>query len=247
MTNLGQEKFVWQLYMRTQKGGLNPALLKSNVRRFYMKHAKLILMALAALAISAFVYADNAYQVGYDQGYRNGLNDKQTRVEFNYENSYRTCQCNSNNSYTDSQFREGYKDGYVEGYSRNIYAVRNYNERPVYRNYEVRTDDRPVYRTYTATSYDNRAYGNAGNVIAFKKDDFRGDLVQFPMGRYPDLDKMNWEHKIESMQIPSNLRVILFDDENFKGQSLILETNAPDLGNLNFNKRAESMIIEPRY
>ena len=211
-----------------------------------MKHARLILMTVAFFVISAFVFADNVYQVGYDQGYRNGLNDKQARVEFNYENSYRTCECNLNNSYTDSQFREGYKDGYVEGYSNRIYVAGN-NDRPVYRNYDVRTYGEPVYRTYTVRSYDGRAYGNAGNVIAFKKDDFRGDLAQFPMGRYPDLDRMNWEHKIESMQVPSNMRVILFDDENFKGQSLILETNAPDLGNLNFKKRAESMIIEPRY
>jgi hypothetical protein len=34
-----------------------------------MKHARMIIMALALLAISAFVYADNAYQIGYDQGY----------------------------------------------------------------------------------------------------------------------------------------------------------------------------------
>lgn len=213
-----------------------------------MKHARLILMALALLAISAFVYADNSYQIGYDQGYRNGLNDKQTRVDFNYENSYRSCSCMSNNSYTDSQFREGYKDGYVEGYSKGIYVITD-NDRPVYRNYEVRTYDRPVYRTYTSTvrSYDDRRYLSDGFVIAFKKDDFHGDLAQFPMGRYPDLDKMNWEHKIESMQIPSNVRVVLFDDENFKGRSLILEGNAADLNDYNFNKRAESMIIEPRY
>jgi hypothetical protein len=213
-----------------------------------MKQTKrLILMTLALLAISAFVYADNAYQVGYNQGYQNGLRDKQTRVDFNYENSYRSCECISNNSYTDSQFREGYKDGYVEGYSKGIYVSRNYSDRPVYRNYEVRTNEQPVYRTYTVRSYDDRMYGNGAYAIAFKKDEFRGDLAQFPMGRYPDLDKMDWEHKIESMQIPSNVRVILFDDENFKGQSLILESNAPDLSELNFKKRAESMIIEPRY
>jgi hypothetical protein len=208
-------------------------------------------MALALLAISAFVYADNAYQVGFDQGYRNGINDKQGRIDFNYENSYRSCECMSNNSYTDSQFREGYKDGYVEGYSKGIYVIKN-SDRPVYRNYEVRTDEQPVYRTYTVRSYgdrryDDRRYLSDGFVIAFKKDDFRGDLAQFPMGRYPDLDKMNWEDKIESMQIPSTVRVVLFDDENFKGRSLILESNAADLSDYNFKKKAESMIIEPRY
>jgi hypothetical protein len=153
----------------------------------------------------------------------------------------------SNNSYTDSQFREGYKDGYVEGYSKGIYVNRN-SDRPVYRNYEVRNyDQQPVYRTHTVRNYDDRRYLSDGFVIAFKKDDFRGDLAQFPMGRYPDLDKMNWEHKIESMQIPSNVRVVLFDDENFKGRRLILEGNAADLNDYNFNKTAESMIIEPRY
>jgi hypothetical protein len=37
-----------------------------------MKHARLILMALAFFVVSTLAYADNAYQVGYDQGYRNG-------------------------------------------------------------------------------------------------------------------------------------------------------------------------------
>jgi len=185
-----------------------------------MKHARMILMALAVLAISAFLYADNAYQVGYDQGYRHGLSDKHDGLNFSTER-YRIS--TPNNSYSDSQFYEGFKDGYAEGYNKELS-----NEEHVYRERD-------------------RDYRSEGNVVAFKDKKFEGTMMQFPMGRYADLDDMNWDHSIESMQVPSNVRVILFEHKNFKGQSLVLENDAPNLGELNFKKRAESMIIEPRY
>lgn len=190
-----------------------------------MKLARTIFMVLAVLAVSAFLYADSAYQIGYEEGFRHGLNDKQAGVDFNYEHSYRFQQGISNNTYTNSQFREGYKDGYVEGYSEPGSGMRYSSDR----------------------NYNNRTYRSEGFVIAFKDEGFKGDIMQFPVGRYPDLDKLNWLDEIESIQIPSNVRVILFDDEDFKGQSLILEENSSDLDELNFKERAESMIVEPRY
>jgi hypothetical protein len=186
-----------------------------------MKHARMIFMALALLAISAFVYADNAYQVGYDQGYRHGLSDREDGLNFNVER-YRVS--TPNNSYSDSQFYEGFKNGYAEGYGKELSNLSS-----------------------EGYQYRDRDYRSEGNVIAFKDKEFEGTMMQFPMGRYADLDDMNWDHSIESMQIPSDARVILFENKNFKGQSLILEKDAPNLAELNFKKRAESMIIEPRY
>lgn len=189
-----------------------------------MKHAKLILATLAILAISAFVYADNTYQVGYDQGYQHGLNDKREGLNFNIDRYQVSV---SNDSDNDSQFLEGFKDGYTEGYSKELQR----NEHQSYRDYSERHED----------------FRSEGTVVAFKDKKFEGTMMQFPMGRYADLDDMNWDHSIESMQVPSDVRVILFEHKNFKGQSLILENDAPNLGELNFKKRAESMIIEPRY
>lgn len=186
-----------------------------------MKHARMIFMALALLAISALVYADNAYQVGYDQGYRHGLTDRKEGMNFDVER-YRISM--SDNSYNDSQFVEGFKDGYTEGYNKELSTLSNEH--------------------YT---YRDRDFRSEGNVIAFKDKKFEGTMMQFPMGRYADLDDMNWDHAIESMQVPSGVRVILFEHKNFKGQSLVLENDAPNLGEVNFKKRAESMIIEPRY
>jgi hypothetical protein len=191
-----------------------------------MKHARMILMVLAVLAISAFVYADNSYQVGYDQGYRHGLTDRKEGMNFDIER-YRITM--SDNSYNDSQFVAGFKDGYSEGYNKEMSNLSN--EEYTYRE---RDDRHPDFRS-------------EGTVVAFKDKKFEGTMMQFPMGRYADLDDMNWDHSIESMQVPSGVRVILFEHKNFKGQSLVLENDAPNLGELNFKKRAESMIIEPRY
>jgi hypothetical protein len=189
-----------------------------------MKHAKLILVTLAILAMSAFVYADNSYQVGYDQGYRHGVNDSKEGLNFNIDR-YRISV--SNDSYENSQFFEGFKDGYTEGYSK-----------------AVQDNDEHSYREYSGRHEDFRP---EGNVLAFKDKDFEGRMMQFPMGRYADLDDMNWDNSIESIRVPSDMRVILFEHKNFKGQSLILENDTPNLGELNFKKRAESMIIEPNY
>lgn len=181
-----------------------------------MKHAKLILMTLAVLALSAFVYADNSYQVGFEQGYKHGVSDRRENVNFDLDH-YRI-----NLSDNDSEFREGFKDGYVEGYSTALQNDENYG-------------------------YQDRNFRSEPSVLAFKHKNFDGTMMQFPTGRYPDLDDMNWDDSIESIQVPSNVRVILFEHKNFKGQSLILENDVSNLGELNFKKRAESMIIEPRY
>ena len=183
-----------------------------------MKQAKLIFATLAILAISAFVYADNTYQVGYDQGYQHGQNDKRDGLNFNVDR-YQISVSN------DSQFLEGFKDGYTEGYSK-----------------ELQNNDAYAYR-----NRDLRSVRSEGSVVAFKDKKYEGTMIQFPMGRYADLDDMNWDHSIESIQVPTDVRVILFEHKNFKGQSLVLESDAPNLGELNFKKRAESMIIEPRY
>lgn len=190
-----------------------------------MKHAKLIFATLAILAITAFVYADNSYQVGYDQGYRHGLNDRKEGLNFNVDRYQISI---SNDSDNDSQFLEGFKDGYTEGYSKQVQNNEDYSYR-----------DRDSYR--------HKDHRSEGTVLAFKDKKFEGTMMQFPMGRYADLDDMNWDHSIESIQVPSDVRVILFEHKNFKGQSVILESDAPNLGEINFKKRAESMIIEPRY
>jgi hypothetical protein len=110
----------------------------------------------------------------------------------------------------------------------------------------VCADNTPFNQQLSNEDYLNGDF-RTETVLAFKDKDFEGTMIQFPMGRYADLDDMNWDHSIESMQVPSDVRVILFEDKNFQGQSLILENDTPNLGELNFKKRAESMIIEPRY
>jgi hypothetical protein len=77
----------------------------------------------------------------------------------------------------------------------------------------------------------------------YKDDDFNGEQRRFEVGKYPNLDD-DWEKEIRSIQLMGDIRVILFDEEDFEGQSLIIEQDSADLDELNFKGRAESMIVE---
>lgn len=48
---------------------------------------------------------------------------------------------------------------------------------------------------------------------------------------------------IDSLTIGGNVRVILFDDSNFRGKRVVVDHNTSDLDN--FKGKAASMIVEP--
>jgi hypothetical protein len=83
---------------------------------------------------------------------------------------------------------------------------------------------------------------NHGYVVAYKDEGFKGESTRFSIGEYKEL-KGDWEDEIESIELVGPVRVILFDDDGFEGDKLLLEHSAYELDDL--DEEAESMIVEP--
>jgi hypothetical protein len=79
-------------------------------------------------------------------------------------------------------------------------------------------------------------------VIAYKDEGFKGESIRFSIGEYKDLNG-DWDDEIESIALVGPVRVILFDDDDFEGDKLMLEQSAYELEDL--DEDAGSLIVEP--
>lgn len=179
----------------------------------------LLAMSVALFAQSPFRSDSEAYQFGFEEGYRHGVADSEMGRDFDYA---RFRSGTSYNSYRNSNFRAGYIDGYKDGYE-----LRSVDDMDDF-------DDEDGVRLSGTTS---------GFVTVFTNRHFDGTSRAFSVGQYPYLNgKLN--KTIHSVEIHGPIRVILFDEPNFHGRRMILEENIFDLDDYNFGDRAESMIIE---
>ncbi|MCI0444160.1 beta/gamma crystallin-related protein [bacterium] len=159
----------------------------------------------------------DAYKFGSDQGYNHGQIDSQTGRDFNYRRNPHFESGMTFDTYRDENYRAGYKEGYEQAYT----------EHP--RNSELQIQVIPSEQKPT------------GSVRIFSDTGYGGQMERLSLGRYPYLE--DWKNEIESVQVNGNVRVILFDKNNFQGQSIVLEENSPNLDAFNFNRRAASMMI----
>jgi hypothetical protein len=164
-----------------------------------------------------FTSEAEAFKYGYNQGYNHGQIDSQTGQEFNYRRNPHFESGMTFDTYRDENYRAGYRQGYEEAYT----------DHP--RESEIQVRVIPSKQT------------TESSVKIFTDADYAGQTEQLSVGRYPNLD--DWKNQIESVQINGNVRVILYDQNNFRGQSIVLEENSPNLDKFNFNKRAASMMI----
>jgi opacity protein-like surface antigen len=168
-------------------------------------------------------YDPQGFQIGYREGYGHGLTDRQSGLDFNYRHDHRSESGIGYDSYSSATFQSGYLQGYKQGY----YGA------------SVDVGYRPASTIISAPP-------RSGFVVAFKDDDFQGKIQEFPVGRYPKLHD-GWNDSIGSIQVSGNVRVILFEDDDFKGKQLVIERSMPDLGDFNFDDKTGSMIVEPMY
>lgn len=256
-----------------------------------MKLGRAIVFLFAVLAVSAFVYAEEPYRTGYQDGMKHGLADKASGLEFNYSKDLAYQAGVSNRSETNSEYRAGYRDGYTEGYKQaeltqetsefnsSAEAFRygydqGYNHGQIDsqtgRDFDYRRNPHfesgMTFDTYRDENYRagykqgyEEAYTDhprnsdiqvqvipskeksAGSVTIFTDAAYGGQSEQLSVGRYPFLE--DWNDQIKSIQVNGNVRVILYDQKDFQGQSIVLEQNSPNLDAFNFNKRAASMMI----
>jgi len=163
-----------------------------------------------------FTSDQDAFKFGYKQGYNHGQIDSKTGLDFNYRRNPHFQSLMTFDTYRSDQYRTGYKDGYKDGFVQQPATSKV--------QIEVQSAEKPK-----------------GSVRVFTDAGFRGQMQELSVGRYPYLE--DWKNEIESVQIEGNVRVILFDQNNFQGQSVVLDQNANDLDALNFNRRAASMMI----
>jgi Beta/Gamma crystallin len=166
---------------------------------------------------SEFTSDADAYKFGYDQGFNHGQIDSQTGREFNYRRNPHFESGMTFDTYRDANYRAGYKEGYETAYTEHPH------------NSEIQIQVIPSQQK------------SSDSVRIFTESGYGGQMQQLSIGRYPYLE--DWKNEIESVQINGNVRIILFDQNNFQGQSIVLEQNSPNLDAFNFNRRAASMMI----
>jgi hypothetical protein len=200
-------------------------------------------------ALSGFVFAhdqhydneNSGFREGYAAGYRHGVEDMRARVNYDFTHAAEYREGISYDSRNDCEFRVGYAEGYMDGYfRRNPKFSVNFDYR---QNYGNEYGNNSGYGTQPGYNQQpDYRYGSAAAVTVFTEPGFRGSVRQFPVGRYEYLTG-GWDDKIESLQTNGAVRVILFDERNFRGDRRVVEGNAVDLGD--FRRKAASMIVEP--
>jgi hypothetical protein len=226
-----------------------------------MKLARTIVMAVAVLAVSAFVYSDtqvvefisgDAFTVGYNNGYNHGQIDSQIGLNYNFRRNPNFQSGINFYTYRSSEFREGYKQGYQEGFaqpSSKLKVMQITPEQKTTRTIKViEPEEKSTTRTIRVVEPAEKTTTvrvlretPTGSARIFADENFDGEEQLLPIGRYPYLE--DWKNEIESIQVDPNVRVILFERNNFQGQSIVLDQNVADLGELNFQRRAASMMI----
>ncbi len=208
---------------------------------------RVLLLVVALISFASFVYAQNphydeqnySFRSGYTTGYGHGYADQQARTNFDFrrdreyqtrtdDRQYQSGDYHNNVSQQDLNFRLGYVEGYGDGYFR-----RN----PLF-TFQQQVGSNGNY---------NQDYGsnNQGAVTVFTGTGYQGYARQFGIGQYPSIEG-RLDDDIQSVRVNGSLRVVLFEDDKFRGKSIVIERDTWDLGN--FRKKAGSMIIEPiRY
>lgn len=189
---------------------------------------KSVLLCMALFFVSGIVIGHEApsdqmapaFRDGYTEGYEHGIADGRNLSGFDSRHSRSYSQPGSQHghyqSHRDCDFQLGYLEGYADGY---------FEKEPL-----VPVESAAGIENNGATIFSERAY--------------RGYAQFFGIGQYPRLEG-KLHDSVESVRIEGRVRVILFDDRDFKGSRVVVETNTFDLER--FRNKAESMIIEPAY
>lgn len=203
--------------------------------KFIFAVLALFVFLVAGASAQPFRSDSEAYQYGYDQGFQHGVADKDVDLQFDYHREYPTG--DSYESYENRNFRDGYAQGYTDGYNGRRHSGAN----PPVDEDRDRDHDR---RHDREDRFDASLPRSQDGIAVFTEEKFKGKSREFGLGRYPDLHG-DWNDSIESVQIIGPARVIFFDKKDFRGKRLIVEQDEANLGELNFEGKAASMIVEP--
>ena len=200
-----------------------------------------LLLVMTLFSFAAFAYAHDpqyddknyTYRSGYTAGFGHGNSDQQARTDFDFrhDNQYQTNSRDvyNNDSRQNLNFRLGYVEGYADGYFR-----RN-----------ARFDFNQHQRSGNYSGHNNQGYGfpdrNRSAITVFTNTGYGGYSREFGIGQYPSLEG-RLDDDIQSVRLNGSIRVVLFEDDKFRGKRVVLDRDSWDLGD--FRKKTGSMIIE---
>jgi uncharacterized protein YkwD len=95
--------------------------------------------------------------------------------------------------------------------------------------------------TTTNTNHTNNINNNS-EIIVYTQVKYQGNSQRFKIGRYNMSQITVGNDAIQSIKIPEGLRVVLFENANFQGETFTLTQDAASLGN--FNNQVSSLIVE---
>jgi hypothetical protein len=82
------------------------------------------------------------------------------------------------------------------------------------------------------------------NSVVFYTDiDMRGVFISLLPGRYTSIQISLPKNSISSISIPQNIEVVLYSNDHFGGNSILLSNNVSNLGEHNFNDKSVSIEI----
>ena len=206
--------------------------------RLFKAGTKVLLLLIALISIAAFAYAHDAqyddrnhtFRSGYMAGFEHGYADQQARTDFDFRHARqyqtRSRDGRSNDSRQDLNFRLGYVEGYADGYFRRDRLF----------------DFQQNHGSTGHYQYNNQGHlPDQGTIIVFTDTGYSGYSREFSIGQYPSLEG-KLDDDIQSVRLNGSVRVILFEDDKFRGKSIILDRDSRDLRE--FRDKTGSMIIE---
>jgi hypothetical protein len=198
-----------------------------------------LLLAITLISFGALAYAHDAqydeqnhsYRAGYSNGFEHGNQDQQekTNFDFRHDRRYQTPSRDGydNNSRQDLNFRLGYVEGYADGYFR--------------RNPQFDFQQPQRSRGHYNPNHQGYGFPDQGAVTVFTGKEYQGYSREFGIGQYPSLEG-RLDDDIQSVRLNGGVRVVLFEDDKFRGKRMVIDRDNWDLGD--FRKKTGSMIIE---
>ena len=228
-----------------------------------------------APSVSAQQYNDNSqynnpsqdYSSGYQQGYDRGQTDRNNKQDFDPRNTFQSASPDFQ-----SGFQQGYKDGYAgraatvappigpdqnrqTGPDQNQPMGPDQNQNgPAYQpNENQNMNNQDTYNNPNNEYNPNSDAGNnMGVVQIFSATGFRGQPMSLGMGRLNTIDLAD----VQSLRINGNVRVIVFNEPDFHGRSVILTQDTPTLRGMQngpdwsfglLKHQTGSIIVEPLH
>jgi len=102
----------------------------------------------------------------------------------------------------------------------------------------------PVSTTRPSTTRPSTPVPLKANLPTFYTDlNYKGDYFQLPIGSHNVRDFRNYNDEISSIRVPKGITIVLYSENNFKGDKVIITHDENSLDKLHFNNMSSSIVV----